>query len=146
MSRDCGNRLLIDTNVALDLLSPGRPQFEEANRVAELCNGGGDIGFITAGAIKDAYYVLCKCCGKETAREAVATLMDLFAIAPLAAEECDLSLRCGEPDFVDGLVRACAELNDIDFILTRDAAAFKGSKVRAMDCADYLKFVRGIAS
>ncbi len=143
MPRDGGNRLLIDTCVALDLLSAGRPQFQEANRVAELCNGGGDLGFITAGSIKDAFYVLCKICGNEMAREAVETLMGLFVVAPLAAEECDLSLRCNEPDFEDGLIRACAELNDIDFILTRDAAAFKGSKVRAMDCADYLKFVRG---
>lgn len=142
MSRDGGNRLLIDTNIALDLLCSGRPQFKEANAVAELCNGGGDIGFMTAGSIKDAYYILCRARGKELAREAVETLMGLFVIAPLAAEECDLSLRCNEPDFEDGLVRACAELNDIDFILTRNAGAFKGSKVRAMDCADYLKFVR----
>lgn len=143
MPRDGGNRLLIDTNVALDLLSAGRPQFEEANKVAELCCGGGDIGFITAGSLKDAYYILCKSCGKELAREAVETLMGLFVIAPLAAEECDFSLRCNEPDFEDGLIRACAELNDIDFILTRDAEAFRGSKVRALSCADYLKFVRG---
>lgn len=143
MSRDNGNRLLIDTNVALDLLSAGRPQHKEANRVAELCNGGGDTGFMTAGSLKDVYYILCKIRGEELARDAVDALMSLFVVAPLAAKECDLSLRCNEPDFEDGLVRACAELNDIDFILTRDARAFKGSKVRAMDCADYLEFVRG---
>lgn len=143
MSRDGGNRLLIDTNIALDLLSPGRPQFKEANEVAELCNGGGDIGFITVGSLKDVYYILTKFGGEGLARESVRVLMDLFAVAPMAAEECDLSLRSNEPDFEDGLVRACAELNGIDFILTRDAEAFMGSRVRALDCADYLKFVRG---
>lgn len=44
MSRDGGNRLLIDTNIALDLLCSGRPQFKEANAVAELCNGGETSG------------------------------------------------------------------------------------------------------
>ena len=54
-------------------------------------------------------------------------------------EECELSLGCGEPDFEDGLIRACAELNDVDVILTRSADAFKRSKVRAMTCAEYLE-------
>ena len=44
-----------------------------------------------------------------------------------------------EPDFEDGLIRACAELNDVDVILTRDADAFRRSKVRAMTCAEYLE-------
>ena len=46
---------------------------------------------------------------------------------------------CGEQDFEDGLIRACAELNDVDVILTRDADAFKRAKVRAMTCAEYLE-------
>ncbi len=53
--------------------------------------------------------------------------------------EAELSLGCGEPDFEDGLIRACAELNDVDVILTRGPNAFKRSKVRAMTCAEYLE-------
>ena len=44
-----------------------------------------------------------------------------------------------DSDFEDGLIRACAELNDVDVILTRSADAFKRSKVRAMTCAEYLE-------
>lgn len=69
--------------------------------------------------------------------------MDLLVIAPVGAEECELSLRAGEPDFEDGLVRAAAELNDVDFILTRDARAFKRSRVRAVTSAEYLEIVEG---
>lgn len=46
---------------------------------------------------------------------------------------------CGGPDFEDGLVRAVAELNDVDFTLTRDARAFRRSRVRAVTCAEYLE-------
>ena len=38
-------------------------------------------------------------------------------------------------------MRACAGLNGIDFILTRDAKAFDHSTVRAVDCAKYLEIV-----
>ena len=62
----------------------------------------------------------------------VEALAGLVAIAPVGTEECYLSLQGNEPDFEDGLVRACAELNDADVILTRDAGAYKRSKVRAM--------------
>ena len=49
-----------------------------------------------------------------------------------------MSLESNEPDFEDGLIRACAELNDMDFIITRDEAAFRKSTVRAVDCAEFL--------
>lgn len=144
MSRNIGNCLLLDTNILLDILCPGRPQHAEANRVIELCNGGGDMGFATAGSLKDAYYLLTRQIGEKEARNGVDILMGLLVIAPLSAEDCDLALHSDEPDFEDGLIRACAELNDIDFILTRDAAAFQRSKVRSMDCAAYLSVVKGL--
>ena len=69
----------------------------------------------------------------------------LFAQRPncLRRAQVEKDASLGEvscvPDFEDGLIRACAELNDVDVILTRDAAAFKRSKVRAMSCAEYLE-------
>ncbi len=133
-----GNRLLLDTNVLLDAVIAGRPESDEACRVLELCNGGGDMGFACALSLKDVYYVLERYYGEPRARGAVELLSGLVVIAPVGAEECDLSLRGNEPDFEDGLVRACAELNDIDFILTRDSGAFGRSKVRSVTCAQYL--------
>ena len=132
-------RLLFDTNVLLDAMVAGRPQSKEAWAVLDRCNGGRDMGLATCGSLKDVYYILSRGGKKAEARETVEKLRELLVIAPLGAEECELSLGCGEPDFEDGLVRACAELNDVDVILTRDADAFKRSKVRAMTCAEYLE-------
>ena len=105
----------------------------------ELCNGEGDMGFVAAASLKDAYRIFCKQYGEESARRAVGFLMNLLIIVPLSAEECDIALRSDEPDFGDGLIRACAERNDIDFILTRNESAFALSKIRSLDCADYLE-------
>ncbi|HJG36660.1 type II toxin-antitoxin system VapC family toxin [Enorma phocaeensis] len=132
-------RLLFDTNVLLDALIEGRPESAEAWEVLKRCNGGGDMGLVTSGSLKDAYYVLGHGGREAAAREAVGLLMGLLVIAPIGAEECELSMRSGEPDFEDGLVRACAELNDVDFILTRDERAFRTSRVRALTCREYLE-------
>lgn len=89
-------------------------------------------------SLKDVYYVLAKKKGKAAARTAVKYLMDLVVVAPITFEDCDISLNSNEPDFEDGLIRACAELNGADIILTRDKAAFQKSFVRSMTCAEYL--------
>ncbi|WP_417801570.1 type II toxin-antitoxin system VapC family toxin [Thermophilibacter provencensis] len=136
------SRLLFDTDVVLDAVCPERPQSKEACEVLRLCNGEGDMGIVAVGSLKDAYYILCRQYGEPCARTSIEKLTELLVIAPTSAEECELSLHGNEPDFEDGLIRACAELNDVDFILTRDARAFARSRVRAVTCAEYLK-IRG---
>lgn len=131
-------RLLFDTNVLLDALVEGRPQSQEAWKILGRCNGG-DMGLATSGSLKDVYNVLARGGREAQAREVISLLMDLLVVAPVGAEECELALHEGEPDFEDGLVRACAELNDVDFILARDARAFRRSSVRAVTCAEYLE-------
>ena len=135
------SRLLLDTNILLDAVMRERPQSAEARRVLDRCNGGGDMGLVAAVSLKDLYYVLGKCWGEPTARACVERLMGLVVVAPVGGEEADLALHAGEPDFEDGLVRACAELNDVDFIITRDAAAFRKSCVRSVSAAEYLEIV-----
>lgn len=132
---------LFDTNAVLDLLVKRRPGHGEAWRMAELCNEGGDVGIVCPMTLKDAYYILQKDFGERKARNLIGYAMGLFVIAPLGPEECDRSLRSDEPDFEDGLIRACAELNGVDFILTRDTGAFRTSPVKALTCAEYLELV-----
>ena len=113
-------RLLFDTNVLLDAVCRERPQSAEACEVLRRCNGGGDLGLVAVGSLKDAYCVLRRQYGEARARRSIEWLRELLVIAPMGAEECELSLGCGESDFEDGLIRACAELNDVDVILTRE--------------------------
>lgn len=134
-----GFRVFFDTNILLDIVEPSRPQSEEARKVVALCNGAGDMGVVCPMSLKDVYYILCRMWTEREAREAVESLMGLLVIAPFSAEECDLAIRSDEPDFEDGLIRASAELNGADVILTRDVGAFAHSKVRSMDCATYLR-------
>lgn len=137
--------LLLDTNILLDVVDKRRPESDEARRVLELCNGGGDRGFACAMSLKDVYYVLSRFHGEKDARRLVGELMGFVILAPVSAETLDAALRSNEPDFEDGIVRAVAELEGMDFILTRNARAFAGSRVRSMTCGQYLRDVRGVS-
>lgn len=131
-------RILLDTNILLDSVIPNRPQHDEALALLKWCNGSGDYGFAAATSFNDAYYVLCRAYDETIAREALENLLGLVAVAPVSLEECDRSLKSNEPDFEDGLVRACAELNGADFIVTRDRDAFVGSKVKSVTAKEFL--------
>lgn len=131
-------RVLLDTSILLDSVIPNRPQHDEALALLKWCNGSGDYGFAAATSFNDAYYILCRAYSEAIAREALENLLGLVAVAPVSAEECDRSLRSNEPDFEDGLIRACAELNGADFIVTRDRDAFAGGKVRSVTAKEFL--------
>lgn len=134
-------RLLFDTNVLLDAVLPGRPERTETHEVLSLCNGGGDLGIACSLSLKDVYYIVSKRYDEHTARQAVEWLTKLLVIGPVSAEECLDALASNEPDYEDGLVRSCAELNDADFIITRDVDAFAGSPVRSLTSREYLEKV-----
>lgn len=132
------HRLLFDTNVLIDAVCPERPEQKETHRLLARCNGDGDMGLACALSLKDVYYVMEKRFDEPTARKAVEWLTNLLVVAPVGAEECLSALASNEPDFEDGLVRACAELNDVDFIVSRDRDAFAGSTVRCVSSREYL--------
>ena len=135
-------RILFDTNALMDTLDPSRPGCHESRELLNLCNGESDYGMACDLSLKDVYYISRKMYGGDLARNAVRRLMGLLVIAPVDAEICDMALNSDEPDFEDGIIRACAELNGADFIITRDKAAFAHSKVRSVTAAEYLEIAR----
>ncbi len=132
------HRLLLDTNILLDAVSPNRPEQRETHRLLARCNGDGDVGIACALSLKDVYYVMHKRFDEPTARKSVGWLTRLLAVGPISAEECLDALASDEPDFEDGLIRSCAELNDVDFIISRNKDAFAGSTVRCVTSREYL--------
>ena len=135
-------RVLVDTNVLLDAALEGRPHHKESAEVIDRCSGWGEFGMVCSLSLKDVYYISGRAHGEAWARSAVRHFMGLLAIAPVDAEVCAKALASNEPDFEDGIIRACAELNDADFIVTHDKAAYAHSTVRSVTAAEYLQIAR----
>ncbi len=131
-------RLILDTNILLDCVDPRRDHHSEARELLARCNGGGDMGMASPHSLSDVHYIMGKLYGKSAAKQAVRLLCDLVTIEPVGAEETLLALESNEPDFEDGLVRACAELNDVDFIISRDRKAFEKATIRRLTASEYL--------
>lgn len=135
------HRLLLDTNILLDCVDPRREFHDDVMRLVARCNGGGDMGLASSHSLNDVYFIMSRLYDERSAREAVRVLADLVVVGPVGVEETLLALDLNEPDFEDGLIRAFAELNDADFIISRDEGAFRKAKIRRLTAAEYLDVI-----
>jgi len=128
-------RAVLDTNVVLDFLDSGRPAHPTAvDLIRVLVAADADL-CLAATSLKDVYYVLTKVAGEPAARQAVTALVQTTTVMTIDAATCNDALSNNEPDFEDGLVRACADAYTADWIVTRDQAAFAGASVPKTDPA-----------
>lgn len=130
-------RVLVDTNVLLDLVAPSRPRHGETVAAFRAALEGGRCELIApVSSLKDVYYVFGRHYGSEPlAREMVSRLLAVIDVVDLPASAAPEALRSGEPDFEDGLVRAVAEMNGCAYLLTRDGPAFTGASFEKVDAA-----------
>ncbi|MDR0592668.1 MAG: PIN domain-containing protein [Bifidobacteriaceae bacterium] len=131
-------RVVLDTDVAVDYLDSARPAHRDAVDLLTALVASDDELCLVATSLKDVYYLLTRAANESSARRAVAALSEVMTILPVDADTCAAALASGEPDFEDGLIRAGAEAAGADWIVTRDAAAFAGSTVPKADAAALL--------
>lgn len=131
-------KLLLDTNILLDAAMSERPGRPFAMVLFDEMAFGKAKGYIGALSLKDVYYVLTKYAGEAAAREYVEAAMDAFEIVGVDDSICRIAVSSNEPDFEDGLVRACAENIPVDFIISRDEAAFLKSPIKRLSAQDYV--------
>ena len=95
--------------------------------------------FVSACSLKDAYYILTKQAGEARGREVVRDCLKSYSVESLDQEACFASAYSDEPDFEDGCIRAMAERAGVDFIITRDRAAFVRSTIKTFSPAEFIR-------
>lgn len=129
-------KVVLDTNIVLDYLSAGRPCHAEAASLLEGLIECDVVPVVPAGCLKDTYYILCRHYHNEPlVRERLDAFRRVVEVQPLTNEVLDAAFSSDEPDLEDAMVRATAELLGAKAIITRDATAYRGSSVPAMDAA-----------
>ena len=132
------SRLLLDTNYLLDFVVKERPGSDEAARLFRLIVRGEHEGLVAATSLKDLYYLCRKGYSDEEARDWIRIFMQAFTVCPLDRAACWDALGSDEPDFEDGCMRAIAEREHVDFIITRDERAFARSPVKSYSAREFL--------
>ncbi len=125
-------RILVDTNVVLDVLLDRQPYAEASGSVWAAVEKGVSEGMLSAHAVTTLHYLVRKELGNIKARHMVSTMLRVFGVARVDGTVIQEALQLSAPDFEDAVNAAAARVAGCDFIVTRDPKGFRRSPVRAL--------------
>lgn len=132
-------KVLVDTNVILDVLCNRKEFVADSLRVFQCCETQHITGYISALSIPNIVYIMRKELDPEQIKEVLHTLTMVFSVVEL--RESDL-LKAAElffGDYEDAIQSVCAVRVRADYIVTRNGKDFADSPVPAISPTDLLK-------
>ena len=133
------NKLLIDTNIVLDLLSERQPFYSSAATLFSLADKHKVKLAVSSLTFANTNYVLSKLKSPKQAREILRRFKTLVIVLSLNDKITELALNDeGFLDFEDGLQYYSALEHNLNVIITRNLKDFKHSKIPVMTADEYL--------
>ncbi len=132
-------RILVDTNVILDIFQRREPFFADSYRALQKAIECDAECLISASAATDIFYMLRKFLqSSDQAKERIDQLSRIVTFADVQGTDIHTALIRSMPDFEDAVADAVAERNGASYILTRNIKDFAGSAVPAITPTDFL--------
>ena len=133
-------KIMIDTNVVLDVILERKPFFEASYEVIKRSALERVEGYVSASAATDIYYLLRRALkDREAAKASLEKLLQLVGIADATGEDVYAAVASNMPDFEDALVAAVAERCHMDYIVTRNTKDYSESPVKALTPREFLE-------
>ena len=125
-------KLLIDTNIVLDVLCNRKGFVENSSKVFKLCETKKLDGYLSAISVPNIAYILRKELSIEKLKSIIVKLNIIFSIIELKPNDLILATNLDFKDYEDSLQSVCAKRIKADFIITRNTKDFKNSPVKAI--------------
>ena len=124
-------KLLIDTNVVLDVLLKREPYFHAAADVLNLTQRGDVQEYVSASAVTDIYYIAKRQMKNHAAvKDLLKRLLMVASIAADSEQKIQNALNLDWADFEDSVQYSVALLNEMDGIVTRNPTDYQNSNIR----------------
>ncbi len=133
------SKLLVDTNIVIDLLSKRAGFYDEAADLFSRADKKELKLTISSLTFANTNYILSKLKSTKEAREILRKFKVLVELLSLDDKITELALSDNTfPDFEDGLQYYSAIENQIDVIITRNKKDFKNSKIPVLTAKEFL--------
>ena len=127
-------RIMVDTNVILDILERREPYFEGSYGALRKALREEAECFLSASAVTDIFYLLRKYFGSDReVKKRLEMLSHIVIFADVTGMDIHAALARDMRDFEDAVVDVVAARYGADCILTRNVRDFEGSVVPAID-------------
>ncbi|MGA3169982.1 MAG: PIN domain-containing protein [Chthoniobacteraceae bacterium] len=120
-------RLLLDTNVVLDVLLARAPFDADGARIMSAVETGAAEGFLCATTVITIHYLAAKAVGRKTAEKHIGSLLRIFNIAAVTDVVLSSALGSKAKDFEDAVLLEAARAVSADAIVTRNPSDFRKS-------------------
>lgn len=133
------DRLLVDTNIVIDLLAKRDKFLTEAQELFTLSDRNKIKLFVSSLTFANTHYILSQSLKIEDSRKILRKFKILVEVLPMDDKIIDLSLDSEFKYFEDAIQYYTAIENDLELILTRNLKDYKLSKIPVLTAKDYLQ-------
>jgi predicted nucleic acid-binding protein len=123
-------RILVDTNVVLDVLLDRQGHVEASGAIFAAVEIGMAEGLLAAHAVTTIYYLTRREMSAAKARGLMSSILRVFQVAAVDSSVIHEALQLSCPDFEDAVTASAARMARCDYIVTRNPSDFRGSPVR----------------
>jgi predicted nucleic acid-binding protein len=135
-------KLLIDTNIVIDLLAKREPYYTDSARLFSLADKKQVKLTVSSLTIANTHYTLMKVKNSNESKSILRKLKLIVDVLALDDKVIGLALNDTDfEDFEDGIQYFSAIENYVDIIITRNLKDFKKSSLPVMTPGQYLKSI-----
>lgn len=135
-------KILIDTNIILDVLLNRQPFVTFSATVFKHAEKGRIEAFLTSNSVTDIVYLLRKAYSMEEIRKNLLVMFGFIKILSVSSTDIINALRLDVPDFEDAIVMQCAKQAGMDLIITRNKKDFRDSQVKCLTVEEWVGTTR----
>ena len=131
-------RVIVDTNIVLDVLLERQPFVNAAVDIFSLAEQSRVVAYLCATTITTIDYLLCQSLPASKAREALRRLISIFEIATVNRPVIERALGSRLSDFEDAVLAEAGVMAGADCIVTRNPRDFAGSPLKVFEPSEFL--------
>ncbi|MCL2435462.1 MAG: PIN domain-containing protein [Lentimicrobiaceae bacterium] len=131
-------KLLIDTNIIVDLLAKRENFYQEAQELFTLAEERKILLYISSLTFVNTHYILSKYFNADKAHKILVKFKTLVEVLSLDDKIVELALASDFNDFEDAIQSYTALLNNLHLIITRNKKDFKRSEIPVLTAREYL--------
>lgn len=133
-------RLMIDTNIFLDVLAEREPFYANSKAVLELCENRKVYGFLSASSVTDIFYLIRRQLHSvDLAYKALGAVLDIVKVLTVTNDDVLNAYIQRASDFEDCLMAICAKANKCDALVTRNKKDFLSFGITLFSPEELLK-------
>jgi len=132
-------KVIIDTNVIIDILQRREPHFQESYRTVLLGLQEKVETFLCAAAVSDIHFIISRSISDpKKVQDKINAINILIKLCDTKSEDVNMAISLNMARFEDAMIAAIAKREGADYIVTRNEEAFTGSPVPAINPSQLL--------